>query len=63
MSTTTASETCAACKSWKQTAGNQGECRAHSPQLVAFEVDNETKIESKFPVTTDVDWCGDFQAK
>jgi len=37
-----------------------GECRRHAPQTIAFEVDDEVKFESMFPVTAAEDWCGDF---
>ena len=40
---------------------SHGECRRHAPQTVAFEVDDEVKFESMFPVTASDDWCGDFQ--
>jgi hypothetical protein len=30
---------------------------------VVFEIDESTKIESRFPKTKAEDWCGDFQAK
>ncbi len=63
MDTTTTTDTCAACKSWKESGNGQGECRARSPQLIVFEVDNDTKIESRFPTTSASDWCGEFQAK
>ena len=42
---------------------SHGECRRHAPQTVAFEVDDEVKFESKFPVTAAEDWCGDFTPK
>lgn len=42
---------------------SHGECRRHAPQTVAFEVDDEVKFESMFPVTAGDDWCGDFEKK
>ncbi|MGE9268843.1 MAG: hypothetical protein ACQKBY_12175 [Verrucomicrobiales bacterium] len=60
--TDTATKSCAACAYWKE-EGNAGECRRHAPQTIAFEVDDEVKIESKFPETQASDWCGDFSAK
>lgn len=63
MSTMTTTETCAACKNWNDLGNSQGECRAHAPQLIVFEVDSDTKVVSRFPTTTADDWCGDFAAK
>jgi hypothetical protein len=61
--TTTSHKACAACSHWKASAGTEGECRRHAPQLITFEVDDEVKVESRFPTTTAQDWCGDFEAK
>jgi hypothetical protein len=52
---------CAACTFWNKLDGEHGECRRHAPQTVAFEVDDEVKFESMFPVTAGEDWCGDFE--
>ena len=60
---TTSTESCAACRNWREVREGVGECRAHAPQLIVFEVDDNTKIESRFPTTAGDDWCGDFQAK
>ncbi|MEM9399420.1 MAG: hypothetical protein AAF984_04365 [Verrucomicrobiota bacterium] len=62
MSTKTAINTCSTCKHWSA-KDVTGECRRHAPQTIVFDVDSETKIESRFPVTSSDDWCGDFQAK
>lgn len=63
MSTMTTTAACAECKYWEKKAENSGECRRHAPQTIAFQVDSETKIESRFPVTAAADYCGDFEAK
>lgn len=62
MKTKTTGATCASCKSWDSKGADQGECRRHAPQLIVFEIDDTTKIESRFPVTSASDWCGDYQA-
>lgn len=61
--TTTTTKACAACAHWKASASNDGECRRHAPQMITFEVDDEVKVESRFPTTASDDWCGDFEAK
>ena len=55
-----ATRACGACTYWNNLGDATGECRRHAPQTIAFEVDEEVKFESMFPVTADVDWCGDF---
>lgn len=60
-STTTTHMACKDCTFWNLLEANQGQCRRHAPQLVAFEVDDQVKFQSKFPVTAGEDWCGDFQ--
>lgn len=57
----TTTRACANCAYWKALAESTGECRRHAPQTIAFEVDEEVKFESKFPVTAGSDWCGDFE--
>jgi hypothetical protein len=61
MNTTTTRKACQDCTFWNPLQSNQGQCRRHAPQLVAFEVDDEVRFQSKFPVTAGEDWCGDFQ--
>ena len=51
---------CGNCTYWNVLENGNGECRRHAPQTIAFEVDEEVKFESKFPVVTAEDWCGDF---
>jgi len=63
MSTTTAGAICTNCQHWEKKTENSGECRRHAPQTIAFQVDADTKIESRFPMTAAEDWCGDFAAK
>jgi len=63
MKTTTATRACAACAYWNKLEDDAGECRRHAPQTLAFEVDEEVKFESMFPVTAGDDWCGDFEKK
>lgn len=65
MTTATANTTkaCAACLHYQQTSAELGECRRHAPQTVVFQVDAETRFESKFPNTKPSDWCGDFGAR
>lgn len=60
MKTTTTTRACAACIHWNKLEEDHGECRRHAPQTVAFEIDDEVKFESMFPVTAGEDWCGDF---
>ena len=61
--TITISRACAECSFWNPLEEGHGECRRHAPQTVAFEVDDEVKFESVFPVTAGDDWCGDFEKK
>lgn len=62
MSTTkTETKSCASCAHWKSGITGEGECRRHAPQLISFEVDDNVKIESRFPSTDAEDWCGDFE--
>lgn len=65
METTTATTTraCEKCSYWNPIEDSHGECRRHAPQTIAFEVDEEVKFESMFPVTAGDDWCGDFSAE
>lgn len=63
MNTKTITRACEACAFWNSLEEGAGECRRHAPQTIAFEVDDEVKFESMFPVTSEDDWCGDFQAK
>lgn len=63
MSTTIETKSCAACAHWNATGDRDGECRRHAPQTIAFEVDDDVKVESRFPETKASDWCGDFEAK
>jgi hypothetical protein len=62
MSTPTITKKCEACTYWKN-QGHEGECRRHAPQTIVFNVDSNVKFESRFPVTKDADWCGDFSSK
>lgn len=61
--TITASKTCAACANWKDLDSSTGECRAKAPQTIVLKIDDETTVESRFPVTKSDDWCGEFEAK
>lgn len=61
--TKTTAKACEACAYWSEIEADQGECRRHAPQTLVFEVDDETKFESMFPVTANDDWCGDFELK
>jgi hypothetical protein len=61
MKTKKAHRACEACAFWNPMEDSHGECRRHAPQTVAFEVDDEVKFESMFPVTAADDWCGDFE--
>jgi hypothetical protein len=63
MKTVITTRACQACAFWNPIEEEAGECRRHAPQTVAFEVDDEVKFESMFPVTAAEDWCGDFQKK
>jgi hypothetical protein len=57
---TTTIRACGSCTYWNELGDTRGECRRHAPQTVAFEVDEEVKFESMFPMTAAEDWCGDF---
>ncbi|MEM9446127.1 MAG: hypothetical protein AAGA18_12340 [Verrucomicrobiota bacterium] len=57
---TTTMTTCESCKHWNS-KGSEGECRRHAPQTIVFELDSETRIESRFPTTQKDDWCGDHE--
>lgn len=65
MSTTAKTQTkaCADCIHWNEVESGSGECRRHAPQMIAFEVDEDVRVESHFPMTATDDWCGDFEAK
>lgn len=63
METKTINKTCSACAYWKQLEGETGECRVRAPQAIAFIVDAETKVETRFPSTAATDWCGEFDAR
>jgi len=63
MKTKNATRACQACAFWNELESDAGECRRHAPQTLAFEVDEEVKFESMFPVTAGDDWCGDFEKK
>jgi hypothetical protein len=57
-----ATAVCSACKHWSnQSSADKGECRRYAPQTLVFTIDNETKFESRFPVTKASDWCGEFE--
>jgi len=63
MTTQTISKTCANCAHWAEKGNSEGECRVKAPQFVAFQVDSETRFETRFPVTSAEDWCGEFEAR
>lgn len=58
--TLTTTRACENCAYWNALEDTTGECRRHAPQTIAFEVDEEVKFESMFPLTASDDWCGDF---
>lgn len=60
---TIATKACSACAHYNSVSASLGECRRHSPQTVAFRVDETTKFESRFPTIKPSDWCGEFFAK
>ncbi len=61
MQTEIKTKACGKCVYWKSMDSNSGECRRHAPQMIAFEVDDVVKFESRFPMTAAEDWCGDFE--
>ncbi|MBB5352717.1 hypothetical protein HNR46_002965 [Haloferula luteola] len=61
MKTLTSTKACADCIHWNSSDEGEGECRRHAPQMIAFEVDDEVVLESRFPMTAAEDWCGDFE--
>ncbi len=67
MTTTTTptaeSATCSKCKYWNAVESDQGECRVRAPQTIAFNIDEETRFETRFPATAASDWCGEFEAR
>lgn len=60
MATDVQTKTCQSCQHWNATNSGKGECRRRAPQAVVFNVADEVKFESRFPVTSSDDWCGDF---
>ncbi|CAM3001488.1 hypothetical protein [Rariglobus hedericola] len=56
----TAAAQCKSCTYWEAKTNTLGECRRHAPQTIAFNVDDDVKFESRFPVTKAADWCGDY---
>lgn len=62
MTTDTATKACATCVHYNASTGDQGECRRHAPQTVVFQVDADTKFESRFPTVAADAWCGDYSA-
>ena len=64
MSTETIAKTaaCEKCAYWNKMSAGEGECRRNAPQSVVFAVDEDTKFETRFPVTASDDWCGEFKA-
>ncbi len=61
--TKTATDTCAACTYWNAESSGKGECRRQPPQAISFKVGEDVRFETKFPVTSASDWCGEFAAK
>jgi hypothetical protein len=59
--TATDIKTCSACKYWNKQSDAEGECRVRAPQTMVFKVDEETRFETRFPVTKAEDWCGEFE--
>ena len=51
---------CDRCAHWNDLEDSTGECRRHAPQTISFEVDDELRFESMFPMTASDDWCGDY---
>lgn len=60
---TVATKACAVCAHYNAVSASLGECRRHSPQTIAFRIDENTKFESRFPNIKPTDWCGEFFAK
>lgn len=58
--TTLPPRTCEACCYWNELEDSSGECHRHAPQTIAFEAEEELRLESMFPMTANDDWCGDF---
>lgn len=56
-------KTCESCAYWNSTAAAEGECRRQPPQAISFRVDEQTRFETRFPVTQASDWCGEYSAK
>ena len=48
-------QTCKHCRFWKHKTGNYGECRKYAPK--------PTKGFAKFAITSEITWCGQFEAK
>lgn len=61
--TQVSNKTCNACAFWNAKGDDSGECRVRPPQGMMFQVDAETKFETRFPVTSAQDWCGEFRAR
>ncbi len=62
-STSATTKACAACTHFLATSATAGECRRQAPQTIAFQVDKETRFESRFPVTKTNDWCGEYSGR
>ncbi|MDQ8190036.1 hypothetical protein [Roseibacillus persicicus] len=60
--TETKAKTCQACAYW-EASSDKGECRRHAPQNIVFEVNEKVSVESRFPITSASNWCGDFSEK
>lgn len=56
---------CSSCKYWNKTQYFQeGECRKHAPINLGIECHPQNNIiNTRWPVTTESDWCDDHEFK
>jgi hypothetical protein len=64
-------EKCTSCKHWEKVEDDIGECRRHAAEAhrhYLLSPDQEFQLGpwhpgAKWPRTTKLDWCGDYQLK
>ncbi len=57
----TKTKACESCVFWDpKDDGKMGFCRRNAPQSIVFQVDGETRFETRFPETAAKEWCGEY---
>lgn len=60
----TTTKACESCVYWDaKSDGKMGLCRRNAPQSIVFQVDDETKFETRFPETANSEWCGEYTGR